>query len=354
MTLAVLAGLLFAGLGCAPGPTKSAPPGPKDGLTKIEGLSKYALAQPISYGNVTLVPIVDVGKANPEQNSSDYVSLADAKKNGWIEIHEMPDGAQVNTLVVKNLGKKPIVLLAGELLLGGQQDRIVAVDTVVPVGATLKVPVYCVEPDRWEGPTKKFEGTGTMVPQSVREEASYGDQDKVWSKVKSYNSSVAKVAQTQIAGSSVKGGLLSGEVQTRINTDLPKFQKGLSEVKNVVGFVYVLNGEVQTAELFGDPRLFQAGHEGLLKGFLADAAVSTEGAKSKVSLAECADFLKDVMAGKRDQNSKNGETYNFSLSGTNVKGREASLNAAKADFKAQNGYTGFVHGTYSKKAEGDK
>ena len=41
----------------------------------------------------------------------------------------------MNQLVLINRGKKPLVLLAGEVVSGGKQDRIIGKDRIVPVGA---------------------------------------------------------------------------------------------------------------------------------------------------------------------------------------------------------------------------
>jgi hypothetical protein len=55
-------------------------------------------------------------------------------------------GPSVNQLVLINRSKRPLLLLAGELVSGGKQDRIIAKDRIVPVGADpLPLNVFCVE-----------------------------------------------------------------------------------------------------------------------------------------------------------------------------------------------------------------
>jgi hypothetical protein len=137
-------------------------------------------------------------------------------------------------------------------------------------------------------------------------------------------------------------------VQARINENLPKFQRDLAVMKNVVGFVYVLNGEVQTAELFGDPRLFEAGRDGLLRGFLADAAVAKTDIKAKVSVSECAKFFQDAMSGKRNQTALRGSSADWSVENGVVAGVESTKSDAKAASPADASAGGFLHGTYSK------
>src|SRR5712691_4134753 len=72
-------------------------------------------------------------------------------------------GASVNQLVLINRGKKPLVLLAGELVSGGKQDRIVAKDRIVGPGERpLPLDVFCVEHGRWSSGTQ-FAAAKIMV-----------------------------------------------------------------------------------------------------------------------------------------------------------------------------------------------
>src|SRR5205823_8628521 len=95
-------------------------------------------------------------------------------------------GASVNQLVLINRSKRPLLLLAGELVSGGKQDRIIGKDRIVPVGAEpLPLDVFCVEHGRWSSGAN-FTDAKTIVHPSVREQATFKkDQGKVWSAVRS-------------------------------------------------------------------------------------------------------------------------------------------------------------------------
>src|SRR6202011_1204503 len=80
-------------------------------------------------------------------------------------------GASVNQLVLINHSKRPVLLLAGELVSGGKQDRIIAKDRIVAPGADpLPLDVFCVEHGRWSSGLQ-FSAANTMVHPSVREQA---------------------------------------------------------------------------------------------------------------------------------------------------------------------------------------
>src|SRR5690349_23804895 len=89
---------------------------------------QLTLGKPIQIGALALVPI----EAKAPLSRDEYTVLADATRFGWVHITEVPEGQEVNALEVKNTGKLPLMLFAGELLLGGKQDRIVGRDTIVP------------------------------------------------------------------------------------------------------------------------------------------------------------------------------------------------------------------------------
>ncbi len=83
--------------------------------------------------------------------------------------------------VLINRGSKPLLLLAGELVSGGKQDRIIAKDRIVePGGAPLPLDVFCVEAGRWSAGAQ-FSAGKLIVHPSVREQAAVTqEQAKVW------------------------------------------------------------------------------------------------------------------------------------------------------------------------------
>ncbi len=336
--------LAIAVLGCSKSPEGhvTIDPPQKGGTKSIEGLDRYALGSPVSYHNVTIVPIVLTSSEKIQKE--DYVSLAEAKRNGWVEISEMPTGQEVSRLYVRNLAKKPLLLLSGELLLGGKQDRVVAKDTVVPPGEEMAVPVFCVEHGRWTGETSKFDYSDSMAPQSVRKMATFGSQQQVWDEVGDYN----KRAKAEPETSSVRGGLYNQEVQSRIDDDLKNFTQALDSQDNVVGLVYVVNGEIGSFELFGSPELLNSTREALLRGFLADAAVHASADAKPADLDGVASFVKQSLTGERQQSGLARGNGNWNVSNGGIAGRESTLPAAAAPSeKAAPDSSTFLHGSYS-------
>ncbi|MBA3725774.1 MAG: hypothetical protein H0W86_04810 [Armatimonadetes bacterium] len=266
MKLAIAALTAFAIFGCSKSP-------PADQTRAIGGLKGYAMGEPVTYENATFVPVIST-KPEPDKVVDDTITLTEAKKNGWVEIIELPGQEQVNLLKVRNNGPKPLLLLSGELLLGGKQDRIIAKDTIVPAGETKDVQVFCVEHGRWDGASERFDYGGTMVPDRARKSAQYEDQEAVWEDVGRKNRSVSGTGRTSSSqSSSIRTFLDDNGLQKKLKSGVDFVSATLAQ-PNVVGVVFILNGEIKTFELFGTPSLFEKAHKPILESFLTEAAVA--------------------------------------------------------------------------------
>src|SRR5271169_1148677 len=186
--ISTLGGLAF--LGASPNPV----PG------KTEG--NWRLLDPVSYENITIFPVV----SSSMQDTSSFLTLDEGLSSGEVMVSEQGaaglartrngrpvavpqynSGASVSQLVLINRSKRPLLLLAGELVSGGKQDRIIGKDRIVPVGSDpLPLDVFCVEHGRWTGASSQFIASKTIVHPSVREQAAVGqNQNEVWSAVRS-------------------------------------------------------------------------------------------------------------------------------------------------------------------------
>ena len=75
--------------------------------------------------------------------------------------------AEVPTLVATNDGDTPVLLVEGETVVGGQQDRTLNVSVLVPAGASVEIPVSCVQAGRWNG-GRRFTKGKTYTSRRVR------------------------------------------------------------------------------------------------------------------------------------------------------------------------------------------
>src|SRR5246127_3316990 len=176
----------------------------------------WRILDPVTYENIAIFPVV----SSSLQDTSSFLTLEEGLASGEVMVSErgaagmvrnrsqvrVPappqyDGAaSVSQLVLINRSKRPLLLLAGELVSGGKQDRIIGKDRIVPVGAEpLPLDVFCVEHGRWTGTSSQFTASKTIVHPSVREQAAVNqEQAEVWTAVR--NGSMAAAPPAGVAG----------------------------------------------------------------------------------------------------------------------------------------------------------
>src|SRR5258706_2847575 len=209
-------------LGFVFGGVPATPPDPLPG--KPEG--EWRLREPVTYENLSIFPVV----SSSSYDTSYFLTLDEGLASGEVQVREQgsegmvrnrngvirqsySNGASVNQLVLINRSKRPLLLLAGELVSGGKQDRIIGKDRLVPAGSDpLPLDVFCVEHGRWSSGAN-FTDAKTIVHPSMREQAAVQqDQHCVMNAVPSGTTAeVSANAQTVQVGS---GGEISGALST--------------------------------------------------------------------------------------------------------------------------------------------
>jgi hypothetical protein len=71
--------------------------------------------------------------------------LEQALDGGTLKITEVSEGGAVPFLRAENNGSKPVLILDGEELTGGKQNRIVNTTIIFSAETSMKIPVSCVE-----------------------------------------------------------------------------------------------------------------------------------------------------------------------------------------------------------------
>jgi len=236
-----------------------------------------ALLAPITHKNLTLLPVVATGPTPTD----DYLTLDEGMAEKLIRIGESGDGA-VNQLEITNRSAKPLFVMAGEVMVGGKQDRIVGKNTVIPAKTTQMLPVFCVEHGRWSGRRAEFSTAGALAHTELRGKASFDGQGEVWEEVKTKNAKRRTENSTdtyrQVAAQQAGGSLASWETA---------FERGLAALPaadraRVVGYVVALNGEVVALDAFESPLLFGKLEKKLKRSYIAEAIDEPVVAKAPV------------------------------------------------------------------------
>jgi len=302
-------------------PDPTSPPPPPSG--------DWHLLEPITYENLTVFPVVSPAGYDTHM----FLTLEEGLSTGEVTVREQgaetlirdrgngrtipqaTSGPSVNQLVLINNSKRPLLLLAGELVSGGKQDRIIAKDRIVPpLGEPLPLNVFCVEHGRWSNGSQ-FNEAKTIVHPSVREQAAVeSSQADVWDAVASGTraatpppgvaaaspqvsrrdlaATMQEEAPTQSYNKIYSSRRVGSSVETVVAEIQRQFRKEARGVKGerVVGVVVAYGGEVAWSDIFASGELFDSYWNKLLRSYAVEA-VARPTMREKASTEEAREFL---------------------------------------------------------------
>src|ERR1035438_5693048 len=286
----------------------------------------YKVLEPIRHGNLTVFPVV-AAKSYP---TGEFMTLDEGLRSGEVVVteagnvqglirrHPTPairsEGAQVNRLVLVNNSKRPLLLLAGEIVTGGKQDRVIGKDRIVPGESDpVDLSVFCVEPGRWVAANGKNGfgsaggGIGGLVASPVvRSKAMAAkDQQQVWESVRTSQRAMATTVEVTGAAPAVNATtsyasvMDNKEVQKQVDAVAEPVQRNYESVirqlrdKNAVGVVVAVNGEIVWADIFASTHLLQKYWPKLVRSYATEAVV-TRAKGGEASSKQAQKFLDDL------------------------------------------------------------
>jgi hypothetical protein len=193
-------------------------------------------------------------------------TLEEARTHGSLHISER-DQAAVPELIVENRGKSHVLLLAGEILLGGKQNRVLMEDVLLPpMSGPRNIGVYCVEQGRWSGRSTDFGSGGSFAAPGLRSQVmEKADQGRIWAEVDRYVRRAEAASPTQ----SYQEIYEKPEVKAHLE-DVVK-ELGRRAVPGVLGAAVFVAETLAGLDLFFDPGLFAREWPKLLRAQALDA-----------------------------------------------------------------------------------
>ena len=237
-------------------------------------------------------------------------------------------GPDVNRLVVVNRSGKPLYLMPGEIIYGGQQDRTIAEETIILADAKpVTINVYCVEQGRWAhrdeartaaalsllaDPTEA--APNEEVAQKLAAEAKQGKfvapagslskgarlavqdakgQHEVWNAVGQANAASGVMTESD----AFTANYTSPEILKQLQQYVDSLQSPIVKQSQVVGVIVAVNGKVQTVDVFQSTPLFQKLWPKLLKSHALDAiaAAQAKDAEKLCTIGDAKEFLDGAM-----------------------------------------------------------
>ncbi|HLC53228.1 MAG TPA: DUF6569 family protein [Candidatus Nanoarchaeia archaeon] len=142
--------------------------------TLLEHVHGLEIGEVQRHKNMSIAPLFGA------ESALDYLVFDKALRNGL----SISETGNVPTLHFANKTGKEVMILQGEYILGGKQNRMVAANVYMERGFDGDVPVRCVQQNRWQGDIGSgFDTSESIAPKAVMYAASVG-QDEVWSEVR--------------------------------------------------------------------------------------------------------------------------------------------------------------------------
>src|SRR6266540_1910095 len=119
--------------------------GPENKAPEQFAASNYVVSGPYSHKNLTIFLL----HGADQRQDKTPLTLQEAMDRKMVVVHETGD---VNNLAVENLSDEEVYVQSGDIVKGGRQDRVLALDLIVPPkSGKIQIASFCVEQGRWSG-----------------------------------------------------------------------------------------------------------------------------------------------------------------------------------------------------------
>lgn len=246
-------------------------------------LPALASGRPVEHSAGVFVPLVSDRPAPPAA-----VLLEEALESRETVVREL-DSAHMNRIIVEHGGASPLLILDGDMMVGGFQDRAFDASVVVEPRSRLELPVSCIERGRWDDgpPPPSRRGVDYTLPwyvpalatlraaahvmppspranklrrvaqASVGGRIETGHQEALWRAVDEY---IVLTGVRSRTAALMAAALHAAAHEPPIDLPLPD---------DALGLALVRNGDLTLIDVFGCPDLFRRALPKLLRGAVA-------------------------------------------------------------------------------------
>jgi hypothetical protein len=308
--------------------------------------SNYVVSGPYSHKNLTVFLL----HGADQRQDKTPLTLQEAMERKMVVVHETGD---VNNLAIENLSDEEVYVQSGDIVKGGRQDRVLALDLIVPPkSGKIQIASFCVEQGRWSARGEEVaagfaSSRKALNSKDLKIAAKHSaSQREVWDKVAQSQAKLSAgvveadaapavaatpmpPAQGQVAAGgggettsarpaaragefSVAASLSSSSLQLSLENENLKqvvddYVKKLSPIiegKNeVIGYVFAINGQINSADVYSSTGLFKKLWPKLIESSATEAVGEFEKGKTydQVKAEAVKAFLVDADGGKADE-----------------------------------------------------
>lgn len=237
--------------------------------------SKQQISGPYTHQNLSVFFV------HGRSGAVKYLSLKEALDQKKVVVHET---GQVNELAVENISNQAVFLQGGDIVRGGQQDRVISNDFVLPPkSGRLPVAAFCVELGRWKQrgneSAASFNSSREMAASLPVKLAALAEpnQASVWGEIEKLQAVLARKVglgdgvRARQSPSSLALTLESAPMEQAVRGYVEALNRAVDGKSDVVGVVFAVNGEANSGDVYASHELFASMWPKVLKAGAVEA-----------------------------------------------------------------------------------
>lgn len=237
--------------------------------------TRYRLSGPYTHKNLTIFLV----HGNDQSPGRSFLTLQEALAQKKVIVYETKD---VNELAIRNISNQEVYVQAGDIVKGGDQDRMISVDFIVPARSKrMPIAAFCVESGRWnrrgnESSASFSASENVVTSKDLKLAAKSGNsQQAVWENVKVVQDKLSENLKTTVNSIVSVSSLELAVENAKVRESVDDYIKALSTITrnkpDVIGYVFAINGEVNSADIYASRALFAKLWPKLLKANATEA-----------------------------------------------------------------------------------
>ncbi len=245
------------------------------GGQKPQSRDEYRLEGPFTQDNLTVFLIHGKDKIK----GATFLTLQEALVQKKVIVRET---RSVNELSIENISSEEVYVQSGDIVKGGQQDRMMAVDLILPSrSGKIGISAFCVENGRWskrgtEEVTSFGSSANVIAGRDLKLAAKSAEsQGEVWKQVAVAQDKLSANTGTRVNGAasptSFQLALENKEVQKTSDSYFNALAGIVDGKSDVIGYVFAINGKINSADIYASSALFKKLWPKLLKSSAIEA-----------------------------------------------------------------------------------
>lgn len=274
--------------------------------------SGYRISAPVSYKNLS----VFLTHGKDEIKSKNILTLQEAMEKDLFVVYETSD---VNELTVENKSSQyEVFIQSGDIVKGGKQDRVLAITIIIPANSgKISIEAFCVESGRWQKRGNEKSGqfsssNDRIVSRDLKIAANQSrSQGEVWKEVAKaqdkLSSNVGGRVNSDDSATSLQLALENKKVIATTEEYVNQLANIIDGKDDVIGYAFVINGKINSADIYASNFLFKKLWLKLLKASAIEAVSELKDGKQNklVKISEIQTFLDNADSGKTEERKVN-------------------------------------------------